>query len=199
MTLFVFKIVYLLLVTVGLIVNINELRSAMTVYQTVTSAGINGARQVLASHFVRKALMLVGVQVFLAVPAVISLFLTSEVRATQYGTALTVFAILSHMAAVLCLMLMAFMSWYDRNFSMDMLTSEARRAKDVDTTEKAEVAKTLRDQIQETTNAAQAGFQEANHVNQKIETLNREFTVLSENFAQMLAEVKALRERNGVK
>lgn len=129
MTIFVFRCVYLVLVLVGLAVNVNELRNAMLVYQTLVSAGINGARQVLASHFVRKALMLCGIQVFLAVPAVLALTLFSpHVRDSSWAQAMVLIGVLSHMAAVLCLMLMALMSWYDRNFSMNMLTTEAASA-----------------------------------------------------------------------
>ncbi len=145
MTLLVFKCVYLLLIIIGLVVNVGELRSAMSVYQTLIAANINGSRQALASHFVRKAVMLCGIQTFLAVPAVISLFLSApSIKSSPYAGGLTVFAILSHMGAVLMLMLMALMSWYDRNFSMNMLSTEANSAKKLDTIEKADVAVVLK-------------------------------------------------------
>jgi len=150
MTLLVFKCVYLLLVVIGLVVNVSELRSAMLVYQTLISAGINGARQVLASHFVRKAVMLCGIQCFLAIPAIISLFLAAPaVKNSPYAGGMTVFAILSHMFAVLMLMLMALMSWYDRNFSMNMLATESRESLQRDITDKADVAAVLKKQLDE--------------------------------------------------
>jgi uncharacterized membrane protein len=128
----IFRWLYLILVAVGFFVNYGEFRAARIVYNTLVMNRINGARQVLASHFVRKALMLVGIQFFLIIPAIVGIAALPrhEGPSNLNVNGWILIATLAHMAAVLCLMLMAIMSWYDRTLAMNMISSDISHERD---------------------------------------------------------------------
>lgn len=113
----------LLLVIAGIIANYGEFYAANNVYKSLVEAKINGSRLVLASNFMRRALVLVCIQFFLLVPAIIGLKLASQLAVVSFNA--DVFAgVLGHIAAVFGLMAMGLLSWYDRTLAMDLISSD---------------------------------------------------------------------------
>lgn len=116
------RLIYFVAASIGLVVNILELREALRVYRSLVLARLNGVRQVMATMHVREEKIRVAIQACLFLVAVISMVTATSGTVVVYGgDQWRGVAILAHICAVVMLAVKSVVIRRDRLVIMNIL------------------------------------------------------------------------------